>query len=57
MGFIVFVVRRDPVLGDSFLCGTDIELPTADHVAHKSLQSVLGLGIPFGLDSAARFRP
>jgi hypothetical protein len=52
-GFVVFVIRGDPVLSKSFLCGTNIELSTADYVAHKSLQSVLGLGIPFGLDTPA----
>ena len=57
MSIVVLVVGSDPVFGDSFLCGSNIELPTADHVAHEPLQSVLGLGIPFRLDTTPRFRP
>jgi len=55
-GFVVCVIRADPVLDDRLLRGGNIELPIADHVAQKSLQPILGFGIPFGLDTAARFR-
>lgn len=33
MGFVVFVIGGDPVLGDSFLHGSKIELLVADHFA------------------------
>src|SRR5262249_20447698 len=54
---VVFVIRGDPILRDGFLRGANFELPAANQVAHASLQSVLSLGIPFRLDSAARLRP
>ena len=57
MAFVVFVIRGDPVLGTSFLGCSNIDLPTADHVADEPLQSVFGLSIPFRFDAAARLRP
>jgi hypothetical protein len=36
MSFIVLVIGGDPVLRDGLLCGTNLKLPNADHVAHKS---------------------
>jgi hypothetical protein len=57
MRLVVFMIRGNPVLGEGFLRGSKIELPISDHVAHEPLQSVLGLGIPCRLDTAARLRP
>ncbi len=54
MSFVVFVIGGDPVLGEGFLRGGKIELPIADHIAHEAFQSVVGLGIPCRLDTAAR---
>jgi hypothetical protein len=35
--FVVFVIRGDPISGESFLRGTNVDLTTADHVAHQPL--------------------
>ena len=57
MSFVVFMVGSDPILGEGFLRGTDVELPGADHVAHEPLQPILSLSVPFRFDATARLRP
>jgi len=57
MGFVVFVISGNPVLGDGFLRGRNIKLAAANHVAHDPFQPILGLGIPFRLDATAGLRP
>ena len=47
MAFVVFLIGGDPVLRDSFLRGSEIELPTADHVAHLALWITLLVEIFF----------
>jgi hypothetical protein len=56
-GFVVFVISRNPIFSEGFLCGDNIKLAAADHVAYELFESVLGLSIPFQLDAAARLRP
>jgi hypothetical protein len=34
-GFVVFAIGRNPILGEGFLRGGNIQLAAADHVAHK----------------------
>jgi hypothetical protein len=37
MSFVVFVVGSNPILSEGFLRGSDIELASADHLAHEML--------------------
>ena len=45
MGFGVFVISGNPVLGDGFLRGRNIKLATANDVADDPFQPILGLSI------------
>ena len=52
MGFVLFVIGGDPVLGDGLLSSADLKLLGADHIADEMFRSILGLGIPLRFDTS-----
>jgi hypothetical protein len=53
---VVFAISGYPVLGKRLLCGGDVELAVADHLADQALKLILGLGIPLRLDRPSWLR-